>query len=172
MIDDPQLRFKDVRERAFFEQMMEWVKRGGIDKADGIDLPASSGASSGGLFDLMISLAYENSMAVAYKLLGYMSAPSGSVGTLYTVPASTSAIISGLTVYNFGENPTNFWVEITSGFGSSTASPHHIAYNEPIKPKERRVLLEGATLEAGMHILATVIGDATVGMHLFGAEVS
>ena len=46
-------------------------------------------------------------MARAYKILGQINPAANVLTTLYTVPASNSAIISSITIANLDENAAN-----------------------------------------------------------------
>jgi len=67
-------------------------------------------------------------MAVTYKILG-QSAPSATTETdLYTVPASTEAIISTIAVANRSSTDATFRISCSVN-GAATATKDYIAYD-------------------------------------------
>lgn len=109
-------------------------------------------------------------MAEAYKVLGQQN-PSATTSTdLYTVPASTSAVISTLVIANRSGTATSFRASIAVA-GASLSNEQYIAYDVPIAGNETITLTLGFTLATTdkVRCYATL---ATLSFNLFGAEVS
>ena len=69
-------------------------------------------------------------MARSYKILGQSSPSANVLTTLYTVPASNSAIISSITIANLDEAAANgaaFRIA-ANNFGVATGNANYLAY--------------------------------------------
>jgi hypothetical protein len=108
-------------------------------------------------------------MATAYKVLG-QSIPSATTNTtLYTVPASTSAVCSTLSICNQGVT-TNIRVAIRPA-GASITGSQYIAYDNYVNANDTLFLTIGATL-ATTDVVTVYAGTANVSFSLFGSEIS
>jgi hypothetical protein len=108
-------------------------------------------------------------MATAYKVLG-QSAPGATTDTsLYTVPASTSAIVSTLSVCNRGAS-TNFRVAVRPA-GATLASQHYIVYDSYVNQYDSLFLTLGITL-AATDVITVYAGTAGLSFSLFGSEIT
>ena len=67
-------------------------------------------------------------MATAYKVLGQSKPAAGTLTTLYTVPASTQAVISSLTIANMGPTSTTYRLAIRAA-GAAISFEDYIAYD-------------------------------------------
>jgi hypothetical protein len=108
-------------------------------------------------------------MATAYKVLG-QSIPSATTNTtLYTVPASTSAVCSTLSICNQGAT-TNIRVAIRPA-GATLATSQYIAYDNYVNASDTIFLTLGVTL-ATTDVVTVYAGTANVSFSLFGSEIS
>lgn len=109
-------------------------------------------------------------MPTVYKVLG-QSAPAATTNTdLYTVPASTSAIVSTLVITNRGTGAQTFRVAIRPA-GATIANQHYIAYDANIINNNTITLTIGMTLATTDKV--TVYASSTdLSFSLFGTEVS
>lgn len=108
-------------------------------------------------------------MAMTYKVLG-QSAPSATTNTtLYTVPASTSAVCSTLAICNRGAT-TNFRVAVRPA-GATLADEHYIVYDNYINQYSTIFLTLGVTL-ATTDVVTVYAGNANLSFSLFGSEIA
>ena len=109
-------------------------------------------------------------MATAYKVLG-QSSPSATTNTsLYTVPSSTSTVVSTVTVCNQASTAGTFRIAIRPA-GASIASLHYLAYDTPIAANDTIALTLGITL-ATTDVLTIYASSATMSFAAFGSEIS
>jgi hypothetical protein len=108
-------------------------------------------------------------MPTAYKVLGQSNPAATTNTTLYTVPASTSAVCSTLSVANLGVS-TNFRVAVRPA-GATLANQHYIVYDSAINAGSAVFLTLGISL-ATTDVVTVYAGTANVAFGLFGSEVS
>ena len=108
-------------------------------------------------------------MPNAYKVLGQSNPAATTLTTLYTVPASTSAVCSTLAIANLGVS-TLVRVAIRPA-GASIANQHYIAYDVPVNQYDTLFLSIGATL-ATTDVVSVYAGTVNVSFSLFGTEVT
>jgi len=109
-------------------------------------------------------------MPTAYKVLG-QSTPSATTNTsLYTVPSSTSTVVSTVTVCNQASTAGTFRIAIRPA-GASIASQHYLAYDTPIAANDTIALTLGITL-ATTDIITIYASSATMSFAAFGSEIS
>lgn len=109
-------------------------------------------------------------MATTYKVLGQSAPSAATLTTAYTVPGSTSAIISSITVCNRSATPTTFRVAILPG-GGTVADADYIYYDLPIDGNDTFIATIGATVETGslVQVYATL---ATLSFNVYGSELT
>lgn len=109
-------------------------------------------------------------MADSLKVLG-QTALAGSVLTdVYTVPTSTSATISTITVCNRGTGSTSFRISVAKA-GAADSSAQYIYYDQAIDGNSSFTVTIGMTLGAGDVIRSYTTG-ASVSVNIFGVEIS
>jgi hypothetical protein len=109
-------------------------------------------------------------MAIAYKVLGQSNPAATTATTLYTVPASTSAVISTINICNQSGSTDTFRIAIRPA-GATLAAQHYIAYNTSIPAYDSISLTIGITL-ATTDVVTVYAGAATLSFNLFGSEIS
>ena len=112
-------------------------------------------------------------MADAYKILGTAANrnPSATTDTLlYTVPGSTSTVLSTIVVANRSATATTFRVA-TIESGGTLGNQHYVFYDVPIAGNDTFVCTLGATLEAAATV-RIYAGAATLTFTLYGCEVT
>lgn len=108
-------------------------------------------------------------MATLYKVLG-QSAPSATTATtLYTVPASTSAVISTLVVANRAITDATYRIAIRPA-AATLANQHYIAYDVTVGGGDSTTLTLGLTL-AATDVVTIYASTANVSFNLFGSEI-
>ena len=108
-------------------------------------------------------------MANVYKVLGQVNPAATTATTLYTVPASTSAVCSTLSICNIGAS-TTYRVAIRPA-GATLANIHYIVYDAAIEQYNTTLLTLGITL-ATTDVVTVYAGTANVVFNLFGSEVT
>lgn len=108
-------------------------------------------------------------MATVYKVLGQSNPAATTNTTLYTAPASTSAVCSTLSVTNIGVS-TTFRVAIRPA-GATLANQHYIVYDSALNAGSAVFLTLGVTL-ATTDVVTIYAGTSNVAFGLFGSEVS
>jgi hypothetical protein len=109
-------------------------------------------------------------MATAYKVLGQSKPTAGTLTTLYTVPSSTQAVISSLTIANMGPTSTTYRVAVRPA-GSAISIEDYIAYDVSIPTLDTVTLTIGITLGA-TDIISVESYSGLVAFNLFGSEIS
>lgn len=109
-------------------------------------------------------------MPATYKVLGQSNPASTTDTTLYTVPASTSAVCSTLSVANISTSATNYRIAIRPA-GASIANQHYIAYDVPIPANDAVMLTLGISL-AATDVVTVRAGNANLAFSLFGSEIT
>jgi hypothetical protein len=108
-------------------------------------------------------------MATTYKVLGQVEPAATTATALYTVPASTSAVCSTLSICNTGAS-TTYRVAIRPA-GATLADLHYIVYEAAIEQYNTTLLTLGITL-ATTDVVTVYAGTATVVFNLFGSEIT
>ena len=109
-------------------------------------------------------------MATNYKVLG-QSAPSATTDTtLYTVPASTQAVISTVTVCNRGATSATFRIGVRPN-GASIANQHYVAYDVSVDGNATIPWTIGITL-GDTDVVTVRASTADVSFSAFGSEIT
>jgi len=109
-------------------------------------------------------------MTNAYKVLG-QSAPSATTDTnVYTVPASTEAVISTVIIANRANTAGTFRIAIRPN-GAAISNLHYIAYDVPIEANDSTTLTLGITMDAA-DVLTVQCSTADMSVNVFGTEIS
>jgi glucose-6-phosphate dehydrogenase assembly protein OpcA len=109
-------------------------------------------------------------MAVTYKVLGQSNPSATTATTLYTVPSSTSSIVSTLSVANIGSTATTFRVAVRPA-GATLANQHYLHYDVSIPANDSISLTIGLTL-ATTDVVTVYGGNANLAFSLFGTEIT
>lgn len=108
-------------------------------------------------------------MAIAYKVLG-QSNPSASTETVaYTVPASTEAVVSTITVANQG-TAGSFRVGVSVG-GGALGAADYIYHDLAIEADDTFAATFGITLATTDEIRVEA-SNANMSFNIFGTEIS
>ena len=109
-------------------------------------------------------------MATVYKVLGQSNPTATTATTLYTVPASTSTVVSTINVCNQGASSGTFRIAVRPA-GATLAAQHYLAYDTPIPANDSLALTLGVTL-AATDILTVYASSGTMSFSAFGSEIS
>lgn len=109
-------------------------------------------------------------MASAYKVLGQINPAATTLSTIYTVPASTQAVVSTLSICNLGTAAATFRVAVRPA-GASITNAHYIAYDAVVSAYDSVYLTLGISL-AATDVVSVYASNALVAFSLFGAEIT
>lgn len=108
-------------------------------------------------------------MPQTHKVLGQSNPAATTLTTLYTVPASTQAVVSTLSVCNLGVS-TTFRVAVRPA-GATVANQHYVVWDAPLSANDAIYLTLGLSL-AATDVVSVLAGTANVAFSLFGVEVT
>lgn len=109
-------------------------------------------------------------MPTIYKVLG-QSAPSATTATtLYTVPASTDAVVSTISVCNRAATAGTYRIAIRPA-GAALANSHYIAYDSSVAANNTTFISVGVTLDA-TDVITVYASSADMTFSAFGTEIS
>jgi hypothetical protein len=109
-------------------------------------------------------------MPTTYKVLGQEEPAATTQSTLYTVPASTQAVCSTLSVCNRATASATFRIRIKIN-NAADADQQYVCFDAPIAAKDTLLLTFGATLGAG-DVVTVYSSNADTAFQLFGSEIS
>lgn len=109
-------------------------------------------------------------MPNAYKVLGQSNPSATTLTTLYTVPASTAAVVSTVCVANLAATSGTFRIAIRPG-GASIANSHYVAYDAALLASDSVFLTLGITLAAG-DVVSVYASSANIAFSAFGSEIT
>lgn len=108
-------------------------------------------------------------MATAYKVLGQVEGQANNVN-LYTVPASTEAIVSTIIVCNRSTSTKSYRIMVRPD-NESLATKHYLAYDVAIAANDTTALTLGIAINAGDK-LDVYSSDTNVSFSAFGTEIA
>ena len=108
-------------------------------------------------------------MATTYKVLGQLNPSAASNTTLYTVPSSTSTVVSTIVVANLGTSGT-YRIAIRPA-GESIANKHYIAYDGALNANDTITWTLGITL-AATDVITVRASNTSFAFSAFGSEIS
>ena len=105
---------------------------------------------------------------MAKKVLGQSNPAATTATTLYTVPASKSAVISSLTICNQASSAATFRVAVRPA-AATLAALHYVAYDVTVGAADTTVLTLGITL-ATTDVVTVYASTATISFNAYGDE--
>ena len=108
-------------------------------------------------------------MTITYKILGQLNPSANTLSTVYTVPASNSAVISTVVICNQSSNSAAFSLAVVPS-GASPAAQHYLNFQTPVPGSDSITVTIGITMSAGDTIRANVT-SGTVSVNAFGSEI-
>jgi hypothetical protein len=109
-------------------------------------------------------------MPQTHKVLGQSNPAATTAVTLYTVPASTQAVCSTLTIANISTTATSYRLAVRPA-GASLANQHYLSYDVPIPANDMIALTLGISL-AATDVVTVYAGNANLAFSLFGCEIT
>jgi glucose-6-phosphate dehydrogenase assembly protein OpcA len=108
-------------------------------------------------------------MATTYKVLGQSNPSATTEVTLYTVPASTSAVASSIIVCNRASTQASFRVSVSVA-GAATSNKDYLYYDLLIGGNDTFIATIGVTL-ATTDVVRVYASSANISFSLYGSEV-
>lgn len=109
-------------------------------------------------------------MANTYKVLGQSNPSATTLTDLYTVPSSTSAVVSTLAICNQASTAGTFRVAVRPA-GETAAAKHYIAYDSVIAANDTVFLTLGVSL-ATTDVISVYASSASQSFSAFGSEIT
>jgi hypothetical protein len=116
-------------------------------------------------------------MASAYKVLGQAvpaattaAGASSSFTTLYTVPSSTSAVVSSVTICNQSTSAQTYRVAVRVA-GAADTPKQYLAYDVVLGSNATDTLTLGITL-ATTDVISIAASSTSVSFNAYGSEIS
>jgi hypothetical protein len=109
-------------------------------------------------------------MAKVYKVLGQSNPAATTATTLYTVPASTSTVVSTITIANISGTAITYRIAVRPA-GATLATQHYVAYDAGIPANDTIALTLGITL-ATTDIITVYASNTNAVFHAYGTEIS
>ncbi len=110
-------------------------------------------------------------MATAYKVLAQINPSATTETTLYTVPSSTSAVVSTLAVCNQSGSSGTYRIAVRPAADGSTAAKHWIVYGATVAASDSIMLTLGITLAEGDKV-QVYSSSSSMSFSVFGSELS
>ena len=109
-------------------------------------------------------------MATAYKVLAQSNPSATTATTLYTVPSSTSTVVSTITVCNQAGSAGSFRIAVRPG-GATLAAQHYVAYDVAIAANDTTAITLGLTL-ATTDVVTVYASSTSLSFNAYGSEIS
>lgn len=109
-------------------------------------------------------------MATTYKVLGQVAPSATTATTLYTVPSSTQAVVSTITIANRAATSATFRIAIRVA-GATLSNEDYIAYDTTVAANDTTAFTLGITL-AATDIVTVYASTANVSFNAFGSEIA
>ena len=109
-------------------------------------------------------------MPQAHKVLGQSNPAVTTLTTLYTVPASTQAVCSTITICNTANTATTYRIAVRPA-GASIATSQYLAYDAALPANDTATLTLGVAL-AATDVISVYAASANVAFSAFGVEIT
>lgn len=109
-------------------------------------------------------------MATTYKVLGQSNPAATTATTLYTVPASTSTVVSTVVVSNLSASAITYRISVRPA-GAAQTNAMYIAYDVSLAANDSVALTLGLTL-ATTDVVTVYASTANVAFTAFGSEIA
>jgi glucose-6-phosphate dehydrogenase assembly protein OpcA len=109
-------------------------------------------------------------MPQAHKVFGQSNPAATTLTTLYTVPASTSAVVSTMVICNTASTATTYRIAVRPA-GATVATQHYVAYDAALPANDTATLTLGVTL-AATDVISVYAGSANVAFAAYGVEIT
>ena len=110
-------------------------------------------------------------MPQTYKVLGQSAPNANTTANVYTVPASTQAVVSSIVVTNRNNNANVTYRLAVQPAGAALANQHYIAYDSTVLALDSVALSLGLSL-GNTDVVSVYAGSANVSFSVFGVEIT
>jgi hypothetical protein len=110
-------------------------------------------------------------MPETYKILGQVAATANTTHNVYTVPASTQAVISSIVIVNRNVGANCTYRVAAQQAGAALANSQYLAFDAPIAALDTVALSLGITL-GNTDIISVYSANANISFSVFGAEIT
>jgi hypothetical protein len=104
-----------------------------------------------------------------YKVLAQSNPSASTLTTAYTVPASTSTVISTVIITNYGPGPSSYRIAVRPA-GAAITQAMYIAYDITVPALDSTALTLGITL-ATTDLFVVYSSTGLVNFNVFGSEI-
>lgn len=108
-------------------------------------------------------------MTTVYKVLGQQNPTANTLTTLYTVPASNSAVISTVTIANLSANSATFRLAVRPA-GAAIDNKHYLNYDVSLAGNDTITATLGITMGA-TDVLSVNASSSLIAFGAFGSEI-
>lgn len=109
-------------------------------------------------------------MPTTYKVLGQVNPSATTATTLYTVPSSTSTVVSTITVANLAGTAATYRISVRPA-GASQTNAMYIAYDVTVAANDTTTITLGITL-ATTDVITVYASTANIAFNAYGSEIS
>jgi glucose-6-phosphate dehydrogenase assembly protein OpcA len=109
-------------------------------------------------------------MPTTYKVLGQSNPSATSATTLYTVPSTTQAVVSTITVCNQASSAATYRIAVRPN-GDTLAAQHYVAYDVSLPGNATDTLTLGITL-GDTDVITVYASTATMSFNAYGSEIA
>jgi len=109
-------------------------------------------------------------LPTTYKVLGQVNPGATTPTTLYTVPSSTSTVVSTITVANLGGTAATYRISVRPA-AATQSNAMYIAYDVTVGANDTTTLTLGLTL-ATTDVITVYASSATVAFNAYGSEIA
>jgi glucose-6-phosphate dehydrogenase assembly protein OpcA len=109
-------------------------------------------------------------MPTTYKVLGQSNPSATTLTTLYTVPASTQAVISSISIANLTATAATFRIAVRPA-GASITNAHYLGYDITVGASDTTIITVGVTMNT-TDVLSVYASTANLTFQAYGSEVS
>ena len=110
-------------------------------------------------------------MATTYKVLGQSNPSATTATTLYTVPASNSAVVSTIAITNQAGTSGTYRIAVRPAADATTTQKHYIVYGATVAASDSILLTLGLTLATG-DVVRVYASSANMSFSAFGSEIN
>ena len=109
-------------------------------------------------------------MATTYKVLAQVNPSATTATTAYTVPSSTSTVVSTITVANLSASAVTYRIAVRPD-AETLANKHYIAYDVALAANDTTALTLGLTLDAA-DVITVYASTANLAFNIYGSEIA
>ena len=109
-------------------------------------------------------------MPTTYKVLGQSNPAATTATSLYTVPSSTSTVVSSISICNLASSSATYRIAVRPA-GASLANQHYLAYDVTVGASDTTIITVVLTL-ATTDVITVYSSTANLSFAAFGSEIS